>query len=116
MKPVRLFMACTLQISWLRMMASNRLRTWMTIRECTAFSDDCRAVWPPRAKREFGRIAGLQSMLDSILSDPSNEAAVLLFDSKLDLVQDFAHDSALVSKTLSGPRRHYSRSAKRATP
>jgi VWFA-related protein len=43
-----------------------------------------------RAKREFGRISALASMLDPILSDQNNEAALLLFDSKLDLVRDFS--------------------------
>jgi hypothetical protein len=33
-----------------------------------------------RAKREFGRIGTLASMLDPILTDPNNEAALLLFD------------------------------------
>jgi VWFA-related protein len=42
-----------------------------------------------RAKREFGRISTLASMLDPILSNQENEAALLLFDSKLDLVCDF---------------------------
>src|SRR5947209_7857642 len=41
------------------------------------------------AKNEFGRIAGLSSMLDPVLSDRENEAAVLFFDSKLNLVRDF---------------------------
>lgn len=43
-----------------------------------------RRVW-----REFSRIGGLPSMLDPILSNPDNEAALLLFDSKLKLVEDF---------------------------
>jgi len=53
-----------------------------------------------RAKREFERIAGLRAMLDPILSDTSNEAAVLTFDSKLNLVQDFTHDSGLIGTAL----------------
>src|SRR5690349_2632047 len=35
-----------------------------------------------RAKREFGRVRGLPAMLDPVLSDPRNEAALLLFDNK----------------------------------
>jgi hypothetical protein len=42
-----------------------------------------------RANRKFGRISTLASMLDPILSDQNNEAALLLFDSKLDLARDF---------------------------
>jgi VWFA-related protein len=42
-----------------------------------------------RANREFGRISTLASMLDPVLSDQNNEAALVLFDSKLDLAQDF---------------------------
>ena len=38
-----------------------------------------------RAEREFGRMAGLSAMLDPILSGRQNEAALLLFDSKLNL-------------------------------
>jgi VWFA-related protein len=52
------------------------------------------AVQPGRrANREFGRIATLASMLDPILSDQNNEAALLLFDSKLDLVKDFTSNA-----------------------
>lgn len=42
-----------------------------------------------RASREFERISGLASMLDPVLSNGDNEAAVLVFDSKLNLVRDF---------------------------
>lgn len=53
-----------------------------------------------KAPNEFGRIEGLSAMLDPILSDRSNEAAVLFFDSRLDLVQDFTSDSDQVEKRL----------------
>src|SRR5271154_2150792 len=42
-----------------------------------------------RATREFGRMTGLAAMLDPVLNNPQNEAAVLLFDSELNLVHDF---------------------------
>ncbi len=45
-----------------------------------------------RANREFSRIGTLASMLDPILSDQNNEAALLFFDSKLDLARDFTHN------------------------
>jgi VWFA-related protein len=45
-----------------------------------------------RTNREFGRIATLASMLDPILSDQNNEAALLFFDSKLDLARDFTNN------------------------
>lgn len=53
-----------------------------------------------RARHEFGRMAGLASMLDPVLSAPDTEAAVLLFDSQLDLAQDFTHDSDLIEQRL----------------
>jgi len=46
-----------------------------------------------RANREFGRISTLASMLGPILSDQNNEAALLLFDSKLDLARDFTSNA-----------------------
>jgi VWFA-related protein len=53
-----------------------------------------------RADREFGRMAGLAAMLDPVLSGPRNEAALLLFDSKLDLVQDFTNDGDTIEADL----------------
>jgi VWFA-related protein len=53
-----------------------------------------------RAKREFGRMAGLASMLDPILSNPENEAALLSFDSKLDLVRDFTNKADVIEDDL----------------
>lgn len=46
-----------------------------------------------RANREYGRISTLPSMLDPVLTGPDVEAAVLYFDSKLNLVQDFSNNS-----------------------
>jgi VWFA-related protein len=53
-----------------------------------------------RARREFGRVSGLASMLDPILGSPNNEAALLLFDSKLNLARDFSSDVDLIEKDL----------------
>ncbi len=53
-----------------------------------------------RANREFERMAGLASMLDPVLSDPENEAALLFVDSKLDLAQDFTHDADKIESRL----------------
>jgi VWFA-related protein len=53
-----------------------------------------------RAKRESGRIAGLASMLDPVLSNPDNEAAVLFFDSKLNLARDFTSNSDQIENDL----------------
>jgi VWFA-related protein len=53
-----------------------------------------------RADREFGRMAGLAAMLDPVLSRPQNEAALLLFDSKLDLVQDFTNNGDTIEADL----------------
>jgi len=53
-----------------------------------------------RAQREFGRMAGLSAMLDPVLSGPRNEAALLLFDSKLNLVQDFTKYAEVIEEDL----------------
>jgi VWFA-related protein len=53
-----------------------------------------------RANREFGRLTGLSSMLDPVLSNPNNEAAVVFFDSKLTLAQDFTSNGDLVESDL----------------
>ena len=53
-----------------------------------------------RAKREFDRIRGLSAMLDPVLSDGRNEAAVLFFDSKLDLVDNFTSNSEKIEQNL----------------
>jgi VWFA-related protein len=53
-----------------------------------------------RAKREFDRIAGLSAMLDPVLHEPNCEAAVLFFDSRLNLVQNFTNDADLLEAQL----------------
>jgi VWFA-related protein len=53
-----------------------------------------------RAYREFGRLTGLSSMLDPVLSNPNNEAAVVFFDSKLTLAQDFTSNGNLAEADL----------------
>lgn len=53
-----------------------------------------------KAPNEYKRITGLAAMLDPIVSNPDNEAAVLFFDSKLDLVQDFTVDGDKVEEQL----------------
>jgi hypothetical protein len=53
-----------------------------------------------RAEREFGRMAGLAAMLDPVLSGGRNEAALLLFDSKLNLVHDFTKQSDVIEEGL----------------
>ncbi len=53
-----------------------------------------------RAWREFARMRGLAAMLDPVLSDKNNHAALLLFDSKLNLVRDFTDDGNLIEEDL----------------
>jgi VWFA-related protein len=53
-----------------------------------------------RAKREFGRMGGLAAMLDPILSGRQNEAALLIFDSKLNLVPDFTKHAEVIEEDL----------------
>jgi len=53
-----------------------------------------------RAKREGGRIEGLASMLDPVLTNPDNEAAVLFFDSKLNLARDFTNNADPIENDL----------------
>lgn len=55
-----------------------------------------------RASREFARIGGLSVMLDPILNQPNSEAAVLYFDSKLNLARDFTNNADLVEGSLRG--------------
>ena len=56
-----------------------------------------------RASREFGRLRGLSSMLDPVLSDPNNEAAVVFFDSNLTLARDFTSNGDSVESDLKAP-------------
>jgi VWFA-related protein len=53
-----------------------------------------------RAWREFARMRGLASMLDPVLSDKNNQAALLVFDSKLNLVRDFTSNGDLIEDDL----------------
>jgi VWFA-related protein len=53
-----------------------------------------------RASREFARIQGLASLLDPVLSDKNNRAALLLFDSKLNLVHDFTNNGDVIEQDL----------------
>ena len=53
-----------------------------------------------RANRELGRISGLPSMLDPILNEPNSEAAVLFFDSKLNLARPFTSNADAIESDL----------------
>jgi len=53
-----------------------------------------------RAWREFNRIRGLPSMLEPVLSQPDTETALVFFDSKLNLMRDFTHNSDLIEADL----------------
>jgi len=53
-----------------------------------------------RASREFGRMKGLASLLDPVLSDKNNRAALLLFDNKLNLVHDFTNNGDVIEQDL----------------
>jgi VWFA-related protein len=53
-----------------------------------------------RATREFGRMRGLKSVLEPVLSNPHVESAILFFDSHLDLALDFTNNSEAVAQRL----------------
>jgi VWFA-related protein len=53
-----------------------------------------------RAWREFARMRGLASMLDPVLSDKNNQAALLFFDSKLNLAREFTNNGDLIEENL----------------
>jgi VWFA-related protein len=53
-----------------------------------------------RAWREFSRIRGLAAMLDPVVSDKNNQSALLLFDSKLNLLRDFTSDGDRIEEDL----------------
>jgi VWFA-related protein len=53
-----------------------------------------------RASREFARMQGLAALLDPVLSDKNNRAALLLFDSKLNLVHDFTNNGDVIEQDL----------------
>src|SRR5579864_2215163 len=46
-----------------------------------------------RASRAYGRISTLGSMLDPVLTGGDTESAILFFDSKLNLIQEFSKNS-----------------------
>jgi len=52
------------------------------------------------ARREFGRMRGLGSMLEPILAPAQNQMALVEFDSKVNLVRDFTHNSSLIEEDL----------------
>jgi len=56
-----------------------------------------------RANREFGKLTGLSSILAPVLSDPNNEAAVVFFDSKLNLAREFTNHADLIEADLKSP-------------
>jgi VWFA-related protein len=56
-----------------------------------------------RATREFSRITGLSSMLDPVLSDPNNEAAIVFFDTQLNLARDFTNNDDAIETDLKSP-------------
>jgi hypothetical protein len=43
---------------------------------------------------------GLAAMLDPVLSDKNNQAALLLFDSKVSLLRDFTSNGGLIEADL----------------
>ncbi len=53
-----------------------------------------------RAKREFGKLTGLSSMLGPVLSHPNNEAAVVFFDSTLNLAREFTNNADQIESDL----------------
>jgi VWFA-related protein len=57
-----------------------------------------------RAWREFARMRGLASLLDPVLSDKSNQAALLLFDSKLNVAREFTRNGDLIEEDLKNLR------------
>ena len=56
-----------------------------------------------RAKREFGRMGGVATMLDPVLTGQNNEAALLLFDSGVNLVRDFTTQADGIEAATTGP-------------
>jgi VWFA-related protein len=53
-----------------------------------------------KAEHEFPRIAGLHDMLTPILEQPNTQAAVVTFDSQIQLAQDFTSDAAQIDQAL----------------
>ena len=59
---------------------------------------------------EFQRMKGLSAMLDQIVSQPQVQTAIVVFDSDVNLAQDFSFDSApteaYLKSMMEGPRRN----------
>jgi VWFA-related protein len=59
---------------------------------------------------EFQRMKGLSAMLDQIVSQPQVQTAIVVFDSDVNLAQDFSFDSApteaYLKAMMEGPRRN----------
>lgn len=62
------------------------------------------------ALAEFHRMQGLSSMLDQIVGQPQVQTAIVVFDSDVNLAQDFSFDSArteaFLKAMMDGPRRN----------
>jgi VWFA-related protein len=62
------------------------------------------------ALAEFHRMKGLSSMLDQVVSQPQVQTAIVVFDSDVNLAQDFSFDSAsteaFLESMMEGPRRN----------
>ena len=59
---------------------------------------------------EFERMKGISAMLDQIVSQPQVQTAIVVFDSDVNLAQDFSFDSAstetFLKSMMEGPRRN----------
>ena len=59
---------------------------------------------------EFQRLKGLSAMLDQIVGQPQVQTAIVVFDSDVELAQDFSFDSepteAYLKSMMEGPRRN----------
>lgn len=59
---------------------------------------------------EFQRMKGLSAMLDQIVSQPQVQTAIVVFDSDVELAQDFSFESsqteAYLKSMMEGPRRN----------
>ena len=62
------------------------------------------------ALREFERMKGLSSMLDQIVGQPQVQTAIVVFDSNVELAQDFSFDAeeteSFLRSMVEGPRRN----------
>ncbi|HZU30323.1 MAG TPA: VWA domain-containing protein [Candidatus Angelobacter sp.] len=59
---------------------------------------------------EFQRMKGLSSLLDQVVDQPQVQTAIVMFDSEVELAQDFSFDSArtetYLKTMMEGPRRN----------